>query len=93
MKRFAIGFVLLAAVAMASPAAWACGYLCVWEGGCGRCIYTGDPFSGCTEYGSCGCFDSQCWAPAPANDAAAMAAFEIFSTPETMTSAQPSLFQ
>lgn len=93
MKRFAIGFVLLAAVTMASPAAWACGYLCVWEGGCGTCIYTGDPNSGCRQYSSCGCFDDICWGGAPVEDAAATAELEIFATQETMTPANPSLFQ
>ncbi|HKH44945.1 MAG TPA: hypothetical protein VKM72_09820 [Thermoanaerobaculia bacterium] len=47
-------------VALCLPqAVSACGYECMEvTPGCGRCVYTGDPSTGCRNRpGSCGCYD------------------------------------
>jgi hypothetical protein len=65
MKRLFTAFVLLSAFCL-PQSVFACGYECMEvTPGCGRCVYTGDPSTGCrNRAGSCGCLDEiGCLAP------------------------------
>jgi hypothetical protein len=58
MKRLFTALALLSALCLPQTV-FACGYECMEvTPGCGRCVYTGDPSTGCrNRAGSCGCLD------------------------------------